>query len=299
MTSETDNAAPATQEAGTDHKSAHAGSDKLAAWSALALVTGLAGDIAKPVGNYSIWLLALGVLALAICISLRRFTLPRRAILHSSIFSAIMATIVALQYFSPEERDASERGFAAAYVPLLAAAQPHILPLTEAESTLLSFKNAISRGTEQDRQANARTILNATEDLALRRSIIEELARSSDAGLRQTGILYQLASRRGDRFPLMPINRDANDVLTRRLLSYSVRINSVNTDTGALDLSGDGWGSNGTVSRQGISMQVYIDMPDTQRESMLVELALNNELKLLGTARLDDGQKVPVEMPLF
>ena len=299
MSSPAEIAQPAAPGPDAVSRPASGGSDRLAAWSGLALVTGLAGDVAKPVGNYSIWLLAAGIAVLTLCIVLRRFALPRRAILHSSIFSAIMATIVALQYFTPEEKDASERGFAAAYVPLVAAVQPKILPLTEAEAAMLSFKNAISRGSDRERQANARSIINATEDMALRRSLIEELARSSDPALRQIGILYQLASRTRDRLPLMPVSRDADDPLSRRLLSYSVRVNRVDTDTGALDLNGDGWGSDGTVSRQGISMQVYIDMPDENRRSMLVELALDSDLKLVGTARLEDGQAVPVEMPLF
>lgn len=274
------------------------GGDRLATWSALSLVLGLAGDMAKPIGQYSLWLAIIGLAGFILCFMLRRRPFARRTMFHTGIFSVIMAAIVALQYFTPPEKGAEERGVAAAFVPVIASVQTRVLPLTESQRTLLQFKDAIASGSDGDRVATARELYTATEDSAQQRGMIEAMMQSGNAALRQSAILFRLSERQGNYLSLTPVNRDANDELTRMLLSYSFKISRVNIDSGAVSL----WGaapSNGTVTRQGITMQLYINMPSEGRKLMLVELTPDKDMKLTGTARLDSGAAVAVELPLF
>src|SRR3546814_3826583 len=46
-------------------------------------------------------------------------------------------------------------------------------------------------------------------------------------------------------------------------------------------------------------MQLYIDDVPEGRKLMFVELAPGKDMQLTGTARLDSGETVAVEMPLF
>lgn len=275
------------------------GGDKLAAWSGFSLVLGLAGDMATPIGKYSLWFAIAGIAALIICFLLRRINFARRAMFHSGVFAVIMSAIVALQYLSPPEKEAEERGIAAAFVPALASIQTKILPLPENQRLLLQFQNAIGSGGDSERLASARELYDGTEDRALRRGMLEAMLQSDNAALRQGAILMQLAERRGDRLTLVPSRRDATDILSRRLLSYSFKVSRVDVDSGALDLVGDGFGSDGTVSRRGITMQLYIDDVPEGRKLMFVELTPGKDMQLTGTARLDSGETAAVEMPLF
>lgn len=276
-----------------------AGGDKLAAWSGFSLILGLAGDMATPVGQYSLWFAIAGIAALVICFLLRRIRFARRAMFHSGVFAAIMSAIVALQYLSPPEKDAEERGIAAAFVPALASIQTKVLPLPENQRLLLQFQNAIGSGGDSERLASARELYEGTEDKALRRGMLDAMLQSDNAALQQGAILMQMAERRGDRLTLVPSSRDATDILSRRLLSYSFKVSRVDVDSGALDLLGDGFGSDGTVSRRGITMQLYIDDVPEGRKLMFVELAPGKDMQLTGTARLDSGETAAVEMPLF
>ena len=70
-------------------------------------------------------------------------------------------------------------------------------------------------------------------------------------------------------------------------------------ENGALRLVGDGFESDGTVSRQGTVLQLYIDLPEQNRQLMTVDLKPDAQLRLTGTARLDNGSKAAVELPLF
>lgn len=276
------------------------GGDRLAAWSGFSLILGLAGDMATPLGEYSLWLAVAGVVGFLICFLLRRIAFARRAMLHTGIFAAIMGLVVALQQLAPPEKDANERGLAAAFVPVIASIQTKVLPLPENQRVLLQFRDAIASGNDSDRVATAREMYQGVEDSAIRRGMIEAMMQSGNPALQQSAILMRLAERNREILSLVPVKRDATDALTRRLLSYSFRTRQVNVDSGGLELLGDGFTSNGTVSRQGITMQLYIDVaPDIPRKLMLVELKPGSDMRLTGMARLDSGEAVAVEMPLF
>src|SRR3546814_8745149 len=74
---------------------------------------------------------------------------------HSGVFAVIMSAIVALQYLSPPEKEAEERGIAAAFVPALASIQTKVLPLPENQRLLLQFQNAIGSGGDSERLARS------------------------------------------------------------------------------------------------------------------------------------------------
>lgn len=274
--------------------------DRLAAWSGFSLVLGLAGDMATPLGKYSLWLAIAGVAGFLLCFLMRRVGFARRAMFHTGIFAAVMTAIVVLQQLAPPKKDADERGFAAAFVPVIASIQTKVLPLPENQRMLLQFRDAIASGSDGDRVATARELYQGVEDSAIRRGMIEAMMQSDNPALQQSAILMRLAERNYESLSLVPVKRDASDVLTRRLLSYAFRTRQVNVDSGGLELLGDGFTSNGTVSRQGITMQLYIDVaPDVPRKLMLVELTPDTEMRLTGMARLDSGEAVAVELPLF
>lgn len=273
--------------------------DKLAAWSGFSLILGLAGDMATPIGKYSLWLAIAGIAALAICFLLRRIRFARRAMFHSGIFAAIMTAILALQYLSPEKEQVEDRGITATFLPIAASIQTRILPLPENQRMLLQFQNAIGSGGDNERLASARELYDGVQDRALRRGMLEAMLQSGNAALQQGAILMRLAERRGDHLTLVPSERDASDILSRRLLSFSFKVSRVDVDSGALYLLGDGFGSDGTVSRRGITMQLYIDNVPEGRKLMFVELTPAKDMQITGTARLDSGETVKVEMPLF
>src|SRR3546814_16698730 len=91
---------------------------------------------------------------------------------HSGVFAVIMSAIVALQYLSPPEKEAEERGNAAAFVPALAPIQTKVLPLPATQRLLLQFQNAHGPGGDSARLASARTRSDGTETQALRRAMI-------------------------------------------------------------------------------------------------------------------------------
>src|SRR3546814_11301578 len=91
---------------------------------------------------------------------------------HSGVFAVIMSAIVALQYLSPPEKEAEERGIAAAFVPALASIQTKVLPLPENQRLLLQFQNAIGSGGDSERLASARELYDGTEDKD-RKSVVQ------------------------------------------------------------------------------------------------------------------------------
>src|SRR3546814_9534140 len=90
MTTEQNAAAEAVGGASNDSEKQRAadkgtGGDKLAAWSGFSLVLGLAGDMATPIGKYSLWFAVAGIIALVACFLLRRINFARRAMFHSGV----------------------------------------------------------------------------------------------------------------------------------------------------------------------------------------------------------------------
>lgn len=269
-------------------------------WEGLALLLGLAGDVAKPVGDYSLWLLVAAVALTAIFFFLRRFGSARTAMFHSGFAAVLMAVIWLTQTFAtPERGNADERGAIVTFAPVLAPLQTKILPLPSDRKTLLAFQDAIASGSDNERVADARELYAATEDRSLKRGMIEAMMTSGNAALQQTATLMRFAERERDGLVLAPISRDATDALSRRLLSYNFKVRHADIDSGGLRLIGDGFESNGTVSRQGTVLQLYIDMPEQGRQLMTVDLKPDRDLRLTGTARLDNGSKAAVELPLF
>lgn len=278
-------------------------SDKLAAWSLVALLLGIAGDLVEPLGNVAIWLLAGGGLVMVLSFVLGGpLKFVRRIRLHSVIFCAIMAVVVTLQLTAPAKEKAAERGAAVTYLPFLGGIQTTLLSsrLSAAEQALYRFQDALAgSGSDAARAATARQLYTAEEDATVRRGMLEAMLDSGKPELQQAAILLRLAERDEDRLQLLPVNRDASDALSRRLLSYSFRIDNVDVDSGALRLFGEYRGTDGTVTLRGISMQLHIFVSEDDHRPMTVELAPGKDRMLTGTARLDSGEAVAVELPLF
>ncbi len=276
------------------------GGDKLAAWSGFSLILGLAGDMAKPIGNYSLWLMAAGIAGFIFCFALRRASFARRGMFHTGIFALIMGTIWGLQQFAVPEDKGNERGATVAFLPILAPIQTKILPLPQNQKLLLQFQDAVAKGSDSERVAAARELYAATEDAALHRGMIEAMMGSGNPALQQSATLLRFAERTRDRLTLPPIDRDKDDPLSRRLLSFSFEVRDVNVDSGALDLRSSSSRSFGTVTRQGTTMQLPIIVAEGGRfQEMLVDLKPGNDMRLTGKARLETGEVVAVELPLF
>lgn len=293
-------AAPTTAPAAQVATDKSKGGDKLAAWSAFSLILGLAGDMAKPIGNYSLWLMAAGIVGFGVCFALRRASFARRGMFHTGIFAIIMATIWGLQQFAVPEDKGDERGAAVAFLPILAPIQTKILPLPQNQKLLLQFQDAIAKGSDSERVAAARELYAATEDPALHRGMIEAMMGSGNPALQQSATLLRFAERKYDRLTLPPIDRDRDDPLSRRLLSFSFEVRDVDVDSGALDLRSSSSRSFGTVTRQGTTMQLPIIVAEGGSfQEMLVDLKPGQDMQLTGKARLGTGEVVAVELPLF
>ncbi|MBA3940993.1 MAG: hypothetical protein C0520_07265 [Sphingopyxis sp.] len=276
------------------------GGFRLGLWEGLALLLGLAGDIAAPIGNYSLWLMIGAAALTGLLFLLRRFAHARTAMLHSGFATALMAVIWLTQTFAtPQGSNLQERGALVSFAPVLAPFQTTILPLSDDRKALMAFQDAIASGSDNERVAEARDQYANTQDRAVQRGMIEAMMGSGNAALQQTATLIRFQERERDGLVLAPISRDATDALSRRLLSYNFRVREADIDSGGLRLLGDGFESSGTVSRQGTVLQLYIDMPDSPRQLMTVDLAPGADLRLTGTARLDNGAKAAVELPLF
>ncbi|MDR6832242.1 MULTISPECIES: hypothetical protein [unclassified Sphingopyxis] len=290
--------APAPITPATDLKTK--GGDKLAAWSGFSLILGLAGDMATPIGNYSLWLMAAGIVGFVLCFLLRRMSFARRGMFHTGIFALIMGTIWGLQQFAVPEEAGVERGATVAFLPILAPIQTKILPLPQSQKLLLQFQDSIAKGSDSERVAAARELYAATGDAALHRGMIETMMGSGNPALQQSATLLRLAERKRDRLTLLPIDRDTNDPLARRLLSFSFEVRDVDVDSGALDLRSSSSRSFGTVTRQGTTMQLPIIVAENSGwQDMLVDLKPGNDMRLTGKARLETGEVVAVELPLF
>lgn len=272
---------------------------KLGGWEIFSLLLALGSDLARPLGNYAVYFAIAGLIILVIAHQLRRYSLAKKVRLHAGFFTGLMAVIWGLQFFATPQSADVPRGATVFLLPALGPVQTSVLPLDPQRKSLLGFQDKIRLGSDSERVASARAAYLASEDSTAKRAMIEAMMESGNGALQQTAILLRLAERDGDNLALAPINRDADDALSRRLLSYSFRVRRVDVDSGGIELLGDGYGSNGTVSRQGIAMQVYIDLTPNDRRLMRVDLAPADGLRLIGKARLDSGEAVDVELPLF
>ncbi|WP_428627696.1 hypothetical protein [Sphingopyxis sp.] len=292
--------AAATPVAAAADNQSKAGGDKLAAWSGFSLILGLAGDMATPIGNYSLWLMAAGIAGFVLCFLMRRIAFARRGMFHTGIFALIMGTIWGLQQFAVPKDTGVERGATVAFLPILAPIQTKILPLPQSQKLLLQFQDAIANGSDSERVAAARELYAATEDTALHRGMIETMMGSGNPALQQSATLLRFAERKFDRLTLPPIDRDKNDPLSRRLLSFSFEVRDVDVDSGALNLRSSSRRSYGTITRQGTTMQLPIVVVDGGNfQEMLVDLKPDKDMRLTGKARLETGEVVAVELPLF
>src|SRR3546814_11478301 len=113
MTTEQNAAAEAVGGASNDSEKQRAadkgtGGDKLAAWSGFSLVLGLAGDMATPIGQYSLWFPVAGIIALVACFLLRRINFARRALVLSGVFAVLLSGVVVTDDLLPPQKKAEE-----------------------------------------------------------------------------------------------------------------------------------------------------------------------------------------------
>src|SRR3546814_19210322 len=103
--------------------------------------------------------------------------------------------------FRSPEKEAEERGIAAAFVPALASIQTKVLPLPENQRLLLQFQNAIGSGGDSERLASARELYDGTEDKALRRALPDAMLQPDNSPLPKGATLMQPAAPRGTPLP--------------------------------------------------------------------------------------------------
>lgn len=264
-------------------------------WAVLALFIGLIADFAEPVGALALWLFLIGLVALLLAYLVQKK--GPNFIPFAGVFTAIMAIILLLQLFASPEARGEDRGFLGSNLSPVASLQTAILPLSPNNRQLLQFGNRTNRGSDIERVEAARALYENSDDAMVRQTMLERMMQSDNAALIQTAMLLRLAEREGDMLKLVPLEADGDGILARRLESYAFRLLSVNVDSGALKLEGNA-PSAGKVDRTRIDMELYIAILG-KPNLMQVELQPSAEMKLTGTAELQTGENVAVEMPLF
>lgn len=298
----TESAAPTDNAPAPETEQAKKKDDKLAVWSVLALLLGIAGDLVEPLGNISAWLFMAGIALVILCFAFgKRIAFLKRARMHSSIFLAIMAAVLVLQYTAPQRETAQTRGAIVTYVPFFGSIQTSLLSskLDGAELELFRFQDTLRSASDGMRSSRARELYAKEESGAVRRGMIETMLDSGDPELQQMAILLRLYERRNSNLQLLPVNRDADDPLSRRLLGYSFYLYTVNIDSGKFDVAGADRHTDGTVTMQGVSIPLYISLDGGDAQPMSVDLKPGKNRVLTGMARLESGEKAEVELPLF
>jgi hypothetical protein len=301
---------PAAQAAPVSAPAAQAGGIKgdmragVGFWSMGTMVAGIASDLAKPVADLALWLFILFAVAAGACAWLTFFRKPPMQLARTLFGTmAIGAGVFGFFLLAPmlAGSEGKDRGIIAAVVPPVAAVQTAVLPLSETERSLLTLGTQISTGDPEARSAHAREALDVTKEPALRRGMLERVLRSPDPNVQQAGLVQAMKDRGRAAIPVLP-DRSSRSPLAVSIAGAQVEFYSVNEQTGGVNgifhqASGNprftGSIANGRLV---IATSYFLD---NAWNPLVIDVAVDNRLQLVGDARTPAGETVKVEMPIL
>ncbi len=276
-------------------------------WGTGSLVAGIASDLAKPVADLAGFFFLVFAIACGVAVYLGFVRKPELPIAKTAAGALGMGVgvfgffMVASAVATPGNLG-EERGFIASVAPPLAAVQTAVLPLTPVEKDLLQFTTQISKGDPEARSAAARAGLTTTEDAPLRRAMLERTLRSGDANVRQAGIAQAIEDRGRGSIPVLPNARDRAALatfLTGAQLAFRGFDPVTGTGYGSLSAGGGNRGMNAVVANGRLIATSQYLRDGAWKDGLVIDVAVDNDLKLVGTARTPEDDAIKVEIPLL
>jgi hypothetical protein len=276
-------------------------------WGAGSLVAGIASDLAKPVADLAGFFFFAFLIALAAAVYLAYVRKPALDVAQTAVGALGMGVavfgffLVARTVATPGDLGV-ERGFIAAIAPPVAAVQTAVLPLSQTEKDLLEFSTAISKGDPEARSAMARAGLASTEDAPLRRAMLERTLRSSDVNVRQAGIAQAIEDHGRQPMPVLTNPRDRSALatfLTGAQIGFRAFDPVGGTGYGGLSAGGGTRGMNAVVANGRLIATSQYLRDGAWKDGLVIDVAVDHDFKLVGTARTPEDAPIKVEIPLL
>jgi hypothetical protein len=303
-------AAPATAPAGQAKAAAPGIKGDMRAgvgfWSMGTMVAGVASDLAKPVADLALWLFVLFAIAAGVCAYLAFFRKPPMQVARTlfgtcAIGAGVFGFFLVAPLFAGSQ--GSERGIIAAVVPPVAAVQTAVLPLSDTEKQLLTLGTKISTGDPEARSAAAREALSdPKQDKPTRRAMLERVLHSSDPNVQQAGMVQAMKDRGRSRIPLLP-DRNAKTPLAAAIAGAALEFYGVNVETGGvngyLHMPAGARPFEGSIANGRLVVTTDVNLDGKWTAGMVIDVAVDSRLQLVGDARVPAGDTVKLEMPIL
>jgi hypothetical protein len=303
--------AKSTKAAKDDAKAAKPAGDArtgMSFWNTATFITAGASDLVKPVADFALFFLigfALATAGAAYLTFIRKPPLPyARTFLGTlGLGTAIFAFLV-LGRFATPEGVGQERGVIASFVPPVAAVQTAVLPLSPVDKELLTLSSQLSSGDAEARSAAARAaISDPKEEKPLRRAKLERVLRNSDPNIQQAGIVQALADRGRQPLSIMPDDKVPEGTLKTLLIGAQFGFYGVDVQTGGFNgVFSAGGGSRrmeGTVANGRMILNSEYIHEKRWAAGLVLDLKIDDQLKLVGTARTPTDPPIHIEVPLL
>jgi hypothetical protein len=216
--------------------------------------------------------------------------------------TAIFGFLLIAQFATPEG-GGQQRGVIASFVPPVAAVQTAVLPLSPTQKELLDLGTHISSGDPEARSAAAREALaDPKQDKPTRRAMLERILHNSDPNVQQAGLVSAMADRGRGAIPVLP-DRNAKSTLATALAGSNLEFYAVNQQTGAVGgmfhTPAGARGFSGSIANGRLVYTVDAMVGDKWMSGIVIDVAVDGRLQLVGDARTPAGDTVRVEMPIL
>lgn len=275
-------------------------------WNTAVFVTGFASDIATPIAKWSLPILVLFLIATAAAAYfafIRKMRFAQQMVGTLGLGALVFAVLVVSQMATPGGLG-KERGVIAAIAPPIAAVQTAVLPMSPVEKELLILSTQINTGDAEARSAAARAAFTDPEqDKAIRRAKLERILRNDDVNIQQAGLVQALADRAGAPLSIIPAENAPEGDLRTQLIGAQVAFQRVNVETGALyGVFSGGTGGNrqmdGSVANGRVIVNTQYARPNW-KNGLVLDLRIDKDFKLVGTAQTPEDKPINIEMPLL
>lgn len=277
--------------------------DDLKLWAPIQLVTGVAADLAAPLGHFALYLLIAALVAVAAGIVLHHRGSPQglRVAKNAGVGAAVFGLIFLAQQSGTRTPGIPERGVLATNITFVSSVQTNILPLAPEVRNLFVLQDRLGSSDPAERATAAREALQSN-DGDERRKAVEIIFATRDAHLRQIAILRALRMRQGQTLPILVDTDQAQTKLSQAFIGASLHLNRVDESSssieGELSCQTCGWPMNGTVALNEVAISSRVVV---ERKQVLVsfELRPTEDFQLAGTVRGSNGDSAKIHIPLL
>jgi hypothetical protein len=276
-------------------------------WNTATFITAGASDLVKPVADFAIFFLIGFALATGVAVYLTYIRQPHvmyaKTLLGTLGLGTAVFGFLVLGRLATPEGVGQERGIIASFVPPVAAVQTAMLPLSPTQKELLNLGSQISSGDPEARSAAARAVLaDPKQDKPTRRAMLERILKNSDPNVQQAGLVSAMHDRGRGSIPVLP-DRSSKATLATALAGSSVEFYGVNEQTGAVagvfHTPAGTRGFSGSIANGRLVMTAEAMLGDKWTAGIVIDVAVDNRLQLVGNARTPAGDTVKVEMPIL